>query len=447
METSSNRLPWRQANTSEPLLGAIADSGQLARLAVKEGVDFLLALSAGVYRAFGVSALAACLPFRNTNDLAEEHVRDTVLPAAADTGVISGLMASDPTCPLRDRLERLRAWGVQGVTNYPTVSLLDGSIRDVFEAEGCTLDAEVALLAQARECGLSTVAFAGTEPDVAVRFATSGVNALILSPGQTRLLDDIHERRDRLQQAIRQLNLVLKAVRRTHPRLPCLVFGGPINFPEDLEQVYRQTSFNGFVGGSVFGRYPVETSVTSTIRRFKSVIIPSSSDPGATGLGPMLGTTDVMRRLFQLIQRVAACDLNVCIDGESGVGKELVATHIHQLSSRAHGTLVTLNCGAIPDSLLESELFGHERGSFTGADHRRLGKFELAHNGTLFLDEVGDLSPRGQVALLRAIQQREITRVGGDRSIAVNVRVLAASNQPLLPWSIKGGSGPTCSIG
>ncbi len=430
MDSASSDLLWRNGRATEPLLGAIADSGQLARLAAREGVDFLLALSAGVYRALGVSALAACLPYRNSNDLMEAHLRESVLPSAGETLVIAGVMASDPTCSVRERLDRLKSWGVRGVTNYPTVTLLDGMMRNVFESEGCTVDAEIALLTQARQCGLDAVAFTGTDPDVAVRFAACGVNALIVSPGQTRQFDDIHERRDRLQQAIRELNVALKAVRSKHPTLPCLVFGGPISLPEDLELVYRQTSFDGFVGGSVFGRYPVESSVMSTFRRFKSVRIPSA-DPGEAGLGPMIGSTDIMRRLFGLIRRVATCDLNVCIEGESGVGKELVATHIHQLSGRSHGTLVTLNCGAIPDSLLESELFGHERGAFTGADHRRLGKFELAHQGTLFLDEVGDLSPRGQVALLRAIQQREITRVGGDRSIAVNVRVLAASNQPL----------------
>jgi two-component system response regulator HydG len=154
-------------------------------------------------------------------------------------------------------------------------------------------------------------------------------------------------------------------------------------------------------------------------------------EAGPTGLGPMLGASEPMLRLFQLIERAAASDLNVCIEGESGVGKELVATHLHRLSRRAQGPLVTLNCGAIPDALLESELFGHEKGAFTGAAQRRVGKFELADRGSLFLDEVGDLSPRGQVALLRAIQQQQITRVGGNVAVQVDNRILSASNQPL----------------
>ena len=412
------------------ILGIVADSGQVARLAAGEGVDFLLALSAGVYRNQGVSPLAAYLPFRNSNDLTETHVRETVLPSAGATPVVAGMLASDPTCPIGERLGRLQDWGVAGVANYPTVSLLDGSFRAVFEAEGCTLAAEIAMLAEARARGLRAVGFVGDDPDSARRFAESGVDALILTPGLTRFLPDIHERRDRLQQAIRRLNAALEAVRSARPGLTCLVYGGPIALREDLEQVYRQATFDGFVGGSIFGRYPIESGVTAAIRRFKGVV-PHPEGEWPAGLGPMIGATDAMRDLFRLVRRASACDLHVCIEGESGVGKELVATHIHSLGGRSHAALVTLNCGAIPETLLESELFGHERGAFTGAEHRRLGKFELAHEGTLFLDEVGDLSPRGQVALLRAIQQREITRVGGSTSIPVSVRILSASNRPL----------------
>ena len=138
-----------------------------------------------------------------------------------------------------------------------------------------------------------------------------------------------------------------------------------------------------------------------------------------------------MRRLLGLIDRVAPYDVSVCIDGETGSGKELVATQIHLKSPRAHRPFVTVNCGAIPETLLESELFGHEKGAFTGADRLRLGKFEVADGGTLFLDEVADLSPRGQVALLRALQQREVTRVGASTPRPVDVRIVAASNHPL----------------
>jgi len=138
-----------------------------------------------------------------------------------------------------------------------------------------------------------------------------------------------------------------------------------------------------------------------------------------------------MKEVFRLIRQIGPHDVNVCIEGETGTGKELVASLLHRHSTRSHGPFVTLNCGAIPDALLESELFGHEKGAFTGAHRLRLGKFELAHRGVLFLDEIADLSAHGQVALLRAIQQREITRVGGEVAIPVDVRILTASHQSL----------------
>jgi two-component system response regulator HydG len=138
-----------------------------------------------------------------------------------------------------------------------------------------------------------------------------------------------------------------------------------------------------------------------------------------------------MRCLFDTIRRVARHDVNVCIEGPTGSGKELVAGEIHRLSPRGHEPFITLNCGAITESLLESELFGHEKGAFTGADRSRPGKFELADGGTLFLDEVADLSPRAQVALLRAIQQGEVVRVGGDKPVRVSVRILTATHQHL----------------
>ena len=121
----------------------------------------------------------------------------------------------------------------------------------------------------------------------------------------------------------------------------------------------------------------------------------------------------------------------VLIFGENGTGKELVARAIHKLSLRAHGPFVTVNCAAIPEELIESELFGHEKGSFTGAIAQRKGKFELAHCGTIFLDEIADMSLSTQAKVLRALQEQEIQRVGGTKTIKVDVRVIAASNKIL----------------
>jgi two-component system nitrogen regulation response regulator NtrX len=147
--------------------------------------------------------------------------------------------------------------------------------------------------------------------------------------------------------------------------------------------------------------------------------------------GDMVGSSPQMEAVRALIARVAASDSRVLITGESGTGKELVASAIHDASTRRDKPFVRVNCAAIPRDLVESEMFGHERGAFTGATQARIGRFELAHTGTLFLDEIGDLSLEAQAKLLRAIEAKEIQRVGGSRNIRVDVRVIAATNQDL----------------
>jgi two-component system nitrogen regulation response regulator NtrX len=153
----------------------------------------------------------------------------------------------------------------------------------------------------------------------------------------------------------------------------------------------------------------------------------------------MVGDSAPMRRLRELIARIAPTDSRVLITGESGTGKELVAVAIHAGSPRRDRRFVRVNCAAIPRDLVESEMFGHERGAFTGASERRIGRFELAHRGTLFLDEVGDLGPEAQAKLLRAIEAREIERLGGSRPIPVDVRVVAATNKEL-PRAVRDGA-------
>jgi len=418
-----------QESRSAHILGVVADSGLLTRLAHAADIDFLLVLSAGVYRQHGVIANAAYLPFFNSNDLTEKLFTDQILPRCGDLPILAGIVGHDPTCPIADRLQRWQNLGVAGVVNYPSVTYLDGTLRQIFEDQGATVASELDTLRMARAQNLLAVGYVGPDLAAAEAFARADLDALILTVGLTRDLPDVRLRQDRLQQAITQLHQLHAAVRKHNRTVPCLVFGGPITRAEELEQVFRQVPFDGFVGGSVFGRLPIESSVTATLRRFKAVSF--HRDDEQAGFGPLIGATPVMTELFRLIERAAGFDVNVCIEGESGTGKELVATQIHRLSRRADGPLVTLNCGAIPDTLLEAELFGHEKGAFTGADRRRLGKFELANHGTLFLDEIGDLSPRGQVALLRALQQREIVRVGADAAIPIDNRILAASNIPL----------------
>lgn len=163
-------------------------------------------------------------------------------------------------------------------------------------------------------------------------------------------------------------------------------------------------------------------------RRMRQAIV----ERHETGITPILGESQAIGRIKETLERVAPTEARVLITGEAGTGKELVAKWIHRLSTRRDGPLVEVNCAAIPSELIESELFGHEKGAFTGATKQRIGKFEQAHGGTLFLDEIGDMSLSAQAKVLRALQESKITRVGGDRSLPVDVRVVAATNKNLL---------------
>lgn len=147
--------------------------------------------------------------------------------------------------------------------------------------------------------------------------------------------------------------------------------------------------------------------------------------------GGIAGSSSGLASVLETARKVSKSDSSVLITGESGTGKELIARAIHKNSSRCNGPMVVINCGAIPSELLESELFGHEKGAFTGAHRSRVGRFEIADQGTIFLDEIGDMSPDLQVKLLRAIQERQFERVGGTTTIEVDIRVISATNKDL----------------
>lgn len=145
----------------------------------------------------------------------------------------------------------------------------------------------------------------------------------------------------------------------------------------------------------------------------------------------LVGNSNAMRAVYEQIAQVACSNTTVLITGESGTGKELVANALHINSPRVHAPLIKVNCAALPEELIESELFGHERGAFTGAHQQRLGRFELANGGTLFLDEIGELTPAAQIRLLRVLQSREFERVGGVETIQTDVRLITATNREL----------------
>lgn len=219
----------------------------------------------------------------------------------------------------------------------------------------------------------------------------------------------------------------LGKVREAHPNLPIIV----LSAQNTLDTAVR-ASENG-----AFEYFPkpfdldelVRTAIKAAEQReaVESIIPPD--DDGM----PLVGRSQAMQSVYRMIARVLRNDLTVLVTGESGTGKELVAEAIHQLGSRSSGPFIAVNTAAIPQDLIESELFGHEKGAFTGAISQVIGKFEQANGGTLFLDEIGDMPADAQTRLLRALQSGRIRRVGGRQEISVDVRIVAATNRDLLP--------------
>jgi sigma-54 specific flagellar transcriptional regulator A len=188
-------------------------------------------------------------------------------------------------------------------------------------------------------------------------------------------------------------------------------------------------------GLSADNAWPLETPVkqgalTELLRRASLRSLRAEAGPTEVSIGPT-GSSAPMQQVRLLIERVAPRDTTVLILGESGTGKEVAARAVHEHSARRDGPFVALNCGAIPADLLESELFGHEKGAFTGAANQRRGRFELAHHGTLFLDEIGDMPMPMQVKLLRVLQERRFERVGGNETLEADVRIVAATHRNL----------------
>lgn len=177
-------------------------------------------------------------------------------------------------------------------------------------------------------------------------------------------------------------------------------------------------------------------AVKQAVGSSASTVVPSAADEGMAL--PLVGRSPAMQAVYRMITRVLRNDLTVLILGESGTGKELVAEAIHQLGGRSNGPFVAVNTAAIPAELIESELFGHEKGAFTGAMNRHIGKFEQAHGGTLFLDEIGDMPMQAQTRLLRALQSGRILRVGGREEVPFDARIIAATNKDLVPMIANG---------
>src|SRR6266478_5620070 len=177
-------------------------------------------------------------------------------------------------------------------------------------------------------------------------------------------------------------------------------------------------------------------------RRMREPAVLAETTPDSDVDGAIVGSCPAMREVYKAIGRVAAQNVPVLITGASGTGKELVARAIYQHGARAKAPFLALNCAAIPENLLESELFGHEKGAFTGADRRRIGKFEQCHGGTIFLDEVGDMPLALQAKMLRVLQEQAFERVGGNETVRTDVRLIAATHRDLKAWSDEGRFRP-----
>ena len=224
----------------------------------------------------------------------------------------------------------------------------------------------------------------------------------------------------------------LAPVRAAHSSLPVIV----ISAQNTLDTAVRASE------NEVFEYFPKPFDLDDVVRAVEQAvkvqgISTERGDEAETAL-PLVGRSQAMQGVFRMITRVLRNDLTVLVLGESGTGKELVAEAIHQLGHRKSGPFIAVNAAAIPRDLIESELFGHEKGAFTGAVTRAIGKFEQANGGTLFLDEIGDMPAEAQTRLLRALQSGRIRRVGGRHDIAVDVRIVAATNRDLAPMIAEG---------
>ncbi|MCP9223260.1 sigma-54 dependent transcriptional regulator [Erythrobacter sp. LQ02-29] len=224
----------------------------------------------------------------------------------------------------------------------------------------------------------------------------------------------------------------LAPVRAAHPSLPVIV----ISAQNTLDTAVRASE------NEVFEYFPKPFDLDDVVRAVEQAVkdqgAPTERGQEAETALPLVGRSQAMQGVFRMITRVLRNDLTVLVLGESGTGKELVAEAIHQLGHRKSGPFIAVNAAAIPRDLIESELFGHEKGAFTGAASRAIGKFEQANGGTLFLDEIGDMPAEAQTRLLRALQSGRIRRVGGRHDIAVDVRIVAATNRDLAPMIAEG---------
>ncbi|MGL4607192.1 MAG: phosphoenolpyruvate hydrolase family protein [Eubacteriaceae bacterium] len=420
---------------NKPVIGVAVGSGLFAKQALKGGADFLLALNAGRFRIAGIPSIACMMPFGNSNEIVFEFSNREIMPRLKDSAVICGICATDPIHTHSELLEKVIASGFCGVNNFPTVGIIDGKFREYLEGVGLGFQQEIDFMEKAVEKGLFTIAFVFNEAQ-GQAMAKIDVDVICAHFGWTGGGEKAGKVFSTIEECLELSEKIFKSVEAINPKIHKMIYGGPINTPEDAYFFYKNSeTIAGYIGGSSFERIPTELAISETTDKFKNYYKLKQENKNLRkellkkrGFDEIVGQSLIMQDMYELINKVADKNVNVLVQGESGTGKELVVKALHSNSNRYLGPFIKVNCAALPPNLLESELFGHEKGAFTGADRRRLGKFELADHGTLFLDEIGEMDYELQAKLLRIIQQREFERIGGEKTITVDVRIVCACN-------------------
>lgn len=425
-----------QSSEKPFLIGAAIGAGMIAKAAERGGADFLLALNAGRVRVMGAASIACMLPIHDANQMVAAFATAEIL-GKVSIPVVFGASAFDPRADLAALVANIRREGFAGMANFPTAIHLDPQLQVGLARLGLGFEREVEMLRLAKRAGLITVGYIRTAAQ-AERMVEAGVDVVCLNFGWNIGGHESQPSTVSLKEAAADASCIFERVRARSAQTLCVVEGGPIETPEHAALVCQAGQADGYIGGSTIDRLPLEAAVSGATSEYKSVNVLNrrleAIQDAVLGQGRrygLIGRSPPLQEVVRLIDRFAATDMTILVQGPNGVGKELVAQALHAGSRRAGRALVAVNCAALPRDLLESELFGYEKGAFTGAVKARIGRFEEADGSTLFLDEIGDLEPQLQAKLLRVLEAGMVDRLGSNLSRRINVRIICATNRDL----------------